>query len=149
MPASQAFCSVRRHMARRMPSASSSHKASTSSPLRQGRTRHMLGRCRVLLYTLPVLTPQRARPVEPISSDSKNPFRRVPCPRSLARISTILPTGLHEASNFPKRNIAFVTLTSTPSKVPLSQDFFTSVKTAISDGTPRRTGNPFQTPDPE
>ena len=101
MPASQAFLlSVRRHMARRMPSASSSHKASMSSPLRQGRTRHMLGRCRVLLYTLPVLTPQRARPVEQISPDSKNPFRRVPCPRSLARISTILPTGLPEASFF-------------------------------------------------
>ena len=28
---------------------------------------------------------------------------RVPCPRSLARISAILPTGLHEASNLLTR----------------------------------------------
>ena len=46
----------------------SSHKASTISPLRQARTRHMLGRSRVLLYTLSALTPQRARPVRSASS---------------------------------------------------------------------------------
>ena len=88
-------------MARRMPSASSSHKASTISPLRQARTRHMLGRSRVLLYTLPALTPQRARPVRPASS-LLNPFRLVLYPRSLARITSLLPTGLHEASIFRK-----------------------------------------------
>lgn len=38
------------------------------SPLRQVRTRHMLGRSRVLLYTLSALTPQRARPVRSASS---------------------------------------------------------------------------------
>ena len=57
----------------------------------------MLGRSRVLLYTLPTLTPQRARPVKPASSILKA-FRMVLCPRSLARISSVLPTGLHVAS---------------------------------------------------
>lgn len=90
-------------MARRMPSASSSHKASTISPLRQARTRHMLGRSRVLLYTLPALTPQRARPVRPASS-LLNPFRLVLYPRSLARITSLLPTGLHEASKKSVQN---------------------------------------------
>ena len=41
---------VRRHMARRMPQASSSLKALTITRLRQGRTRHMLGRTRPPLY---------------------------------------------------------------------------------------------------
>ena len=41
---------VRRHMARRVPQASSSLKALTITRFRQGRTRHMLGRTRPPLY---------------------------------------------------------------------------------------------------